>query len=233
VRASRVVDAVTSAAGLAGAVMLGFAVILGDTADQVSNPNPTQTAEQLAKALEVNRDDGRLGAYLLLLAALLLLLFIGRLAGYLRQQGTEGDWMSLTVLAGVGAVFAAVVLVDAGFAFAGSELDTFGPDPAVAKTLFLWGWNSALLYSAPLTAIAVGTTVAAFAQALFPRWTLWVSSVLVVVMLVAFLLGVPGMATGVGLLWLTLMSILLTVTMLVRGSSDPVSSSVAVCDQDE
>lgn len=211
---------------MAAVVLLGIGVILGDTADQTSNPNPTQAADVLAEALVLNREDGRLGAYFLLLAALLLLLFIGRLAGYLRQRGEESEWMSMTVLAG-GAAFAGVVLVDAGFAFAVSELDTFGSDPAVAKTLFLWGWNSAFLYAAPLTAIAAGTTVTAIAQALFPAWTRWVSLVLVVVMLVGFLLGVPGIASGVGLLWMALMSILLTLTMLARGRGDPSNSLVA------
>lgn len=218
--ASRVVDAATSAAGAAATIVLGFGVVLIDTADQATDPNPTQTADILAEALVSNREEGRLGAYLLLLAALLLLVFIGRLAGYLRQQGAQGESMSLTVLAG-GAVFAGVVLIDAGFAFAVSELETFGADSAVAKTLFLWSWNSASLYAAPLTAIAVGTTATAIAHDLFPRWMRWVSSVLIIVMLGGFFLGVPGMATGVGLLWLTLMSIMLTYTVLVRGQTNP------------
>jgi hypothetical protein len=225
VRSSKVVDVVTSGAGLAAVVLLVSGVILGDTADQASNPNPTQSADLLADALTRNRDDARLGAYLLLPAALLLLLFIGRLASYLSQPRMESEWMSFTVLAG-GAVFAGMVLVDAGFAFAVTELTTFGNDPAVAKTLFLWGWNSAFLYAAPLTAIAAGTTITAIAQTLFPAWARWASLVLVVIMLVGFLLGVPGMATGVGLLWMALMSILLTVIMLVRGTSDSSHSVV-------
>lgn len=219
-RTRRVVDVVMSGAGLAAVVLLGFALILGDTADQESNPNPTQSAELLAEALVLNREEGRMGAYLLLPAALLLLLFVGRLAGYLRHLGAESEWMSLTVLAG-GTVFAGVVLVDAGFAFAASELGTYGSDPAVAKTLFLWSWNSAFLYAAPLTAMAAGTTLTAFAQTVFPAWTRWVSFALVTLMLLGFLIGVPGMATGVGLLWLSLTSIILTLTMLAPGRSTP------------
>ncbi len=209
----------TSGAGLAAVVLLGFAVILVDTADQASNPNPTETAELLAEALVLNREEGRIGAYLLLPAALLALLFVGRLTGYLLHRDTESEWMALTVLAG-GTVFAGVVLVDAGFAFAASELGTYGSDSAVAKTLFLWGWNSAFLYAAPLTAMAAGTTLTAFVHTLFPAWTRRVSFALVVLMLLGFLVGVPGMATGVGLLWLSLTSILLTLTMLAPGRTD-------------
>lgn len=216
---TRVVDVVTSGAGLAAVVLLTVAVTLGDTADQATNPNPTLTSDLLAAALVLNREEGRMGAYLLLPAALLLLIFVGRLTGFLLQRGTESEWMSLTVLAG-GSVFASVVLVDAGFAFAMSELATYGSDPAVAKTLFLWGWLSGFLYAAPLTAMAAGTTLTAIAQTVFPAWTRWVSVGLVMLMLVGFLVGVPGLATGVGLLWLALMSILLTLTMLAPDTSD-------------
>ena len=218
-RIRRAVDVVASGAGLAAVALLGFAVILVDTADQASDPNPTKTAELLAEALVLNREEGRIGAYLLLPAALLSLLFVGRLTGYLLHRDRDSEWMPLTVLAG-GTVFAGVVLVDAGFALAASELDTYGSDPAVAKTLFLWGWNSAFLYAAPLTAMAVGTTLTAFAHTLFPAWTRWVSFALVVLMLLGFLVGMPGMATGVGLLWLSLTSIILTLTMLAPGRTD-------------
>lgn len=216
-RASRIGDAVASAAGLVGVVLMAVGVMLGDTADQARNPNPTQSGEALAEALVSNRDEARLGSYLLLFAAFLLLLFTARLAGHLRERAVQGDWMSLAVLGG-GAALVAVLLVETGFALAVSELETYGADTAVARTLFLWGWNSAFLYAAPLAAMAAGTTVAAFAQGLFPTWARWGSALLVALMLLVFLTGVPGMATGLGLLWLMFASVGLTLNVLRQPS---------------
>jgi hypothetical protein len=206
---------VASAAGVVGVVLMAVGVMLGDTSDQPTNPNPTQSGEALAEALVANRDDARLGAYLVLVAAFVLLVFAARLAGYLRQRALREEWMSSVVLV-AGGVLVAVAVVEAGFAFAVSELEAYGADTAVARALFVWTWNSAFLFAPSLTAMAAGTTVAAFTQGLFPTWARWAGAVLVALMLLVFFSGVPGMATGLGLLWLMLASVALTLSVLRR-----------------
>lgn len=215
VRASKVGEVAAAAAGAVGVVVMLVGTMLVDTADQPTNPNPTQSGASLAQALVANRDDARLGAHLVLVAAFLLLVFAARLGAYVRQRAAREEWISSVVLVAGGALVA-VALVQAGFALAVSELESYGADTAVARTLFVWGWNSAFLFAPPLTAMAAGTTAAAFTHGLFPTGTRWASAVLVAVMVFVFLAGVPGMATGLGLMWLMLASVAVTLSVVKR-----------------
>ena len=97
-------------------------------------------------------------------------------------------------------------LVEVGFAFAASELSSFGSDTQVAKTLFIWGWNSAVLFAPPFGAMVAATTLATLGFRVLPRWFGWFSLFVLIGLVVLALLGIPGLGAGVGLIWLLVAS---------------------------
>ena len=75
----------------------------------------------------------------------------------------------------------------------------------------LWGWNVAVLYLPGLALLAIGTTVIALNTEPWPEWYRWVSTLLLLAMVVISGLGAPGFATGPGFLWMMVTSLMLTI----------------------
>jgi len=198
-------DRLGALAGLLAGALFAVAAILGDPYDAATNPNPTAPADVVAEALTANRDEARLAAYLSLTGVFLLLWFVARLSVHTRQAGASGEWLSLVTYAG-GVATGAVILLEVGFGFASSELVSYGADVQVAKLLFLWGWNSAILVAVPLSTMVVATTLASFHTAVFPAWFRWFGVASVVILFTFVLTGVFGMGSIVGMAWLMVTS---------------------------
>lgn len=107
-------------AGLVGVVLLENFVSLVDP-----GTNPDDPSAVIAEALVDNRSDIRLGAYVGVLAAFLLIVFVARLHGALRHAAGPDSWFPTLALVG-GILLVAILLVEAGFTYAASELRSFG-----------------------------------------------------------------------------------------------------------
>jgi hypothetical protein len=205
-----VLDRAGGAAGIVGvALALVFLALVDSGADAVDS-SPVAAA-----ALVDNRDSARLGAYLGLLASFLLIIFVSRLYGALRDVAGSRSWFPGVALVG-GAVLVGVLLIEVGFTFAASELRSYGQDAPVARLFILWSWNSANLFVPGFAALVTGSTLVGFSAKAFPPWFRWLSAALLLLMLLMAAAGVPGLATAPGLLWVGLASILLTLTPTAR-----------------
>jgi len=108
---------------------------------------------------------------------------------------------------GSGIIIVGLVLVSVSFTLALSEIAT-ALDPQVAKTFFVYEWNSAAIQSAPLAALVAASAVLGFRYGALPTWLTWFSVPIVILMLAIGVSG-PGMATGIGYAWVALFSLVL------------------------
>lgn len=204
----RLADRLGALSGAAGSILMVAGIAVADVAGTTSAPDPTDRADVIAEALVARRAGGLAGANLLLLVAFLMLWFISYLAGRLRDGGNGASWAPTLVLGG-GSVLVSLLLVESGFYFAAFEPRDYGGDTQVAKTLFLWGWNSANLFAPAYAAILLGTSVAGLEGASIPRWISRLTAGMLAVLLMIWALGMAGFAAVVGTAWILAASIVL------------------------
>ena len=197
------------AAGACGIVGVPLVVAFVSLSTPIANPDDPSSA--IAEALVENRDDARLGAYIGFLGAFLLIVFVARLHGALRNATGPGAWAPTVALIG-GILLVVTLVVDAGFSYAASELQSYGQETQVATFFVLWSWNSANLYAPGLAALLTGTSLVVLRTNTFPGWYRWISVALLFIMaLIVTVLRAPGLATAPGMLWILITSILLAV----------------------
>ncbi len=202
-------DRLAALSGLAGSVVIAVSVALADASGTgLDYPDPGDPSSLIAQALVVNRDRARLGAQLTLLGAFLMLCFMSYLYSHLRKAERTSGWASALVLGG-GFVLVALLLVESGFGYAASEIENYVGDNQVAKTIHLWGWNSASLLAPGFAAILLGSAIAGFRHGAVQRWLARLSVVLFVIVILIAVLGAPGLGGVVGLLWIVVASLTL------------------------
>ena len=180
------------------AIAFTFAISAGSPPASV---DPTNSAESIAKALVDARTNLVTGNYILLLSAFLLIVF----AGYLHHSALpeEGDEWPMTVALGGGIVTAGVLVVIALIGISQGQLDDYGTDPSVARTLVTLGWNGMWMIAPGLTALVGATTLITFNYETLPRTIGFLGTIVSIVLLTPWWgLGVIG-----GLLWITATSI--------------------------
>jgi hypothetical protein len=170
---------------------------------------PEDFPAKISEIVEYYQDDPgmiMLGSWLGLVGGFFLLWFGGSLRAHLRDAGQE----RLGTVAFGGAVAAASVglLIDTAnvaAAFRADEDDTI--DPATATALYDFA-NTAIGGALPIAmAVFVGATgIAALRSGALPRWLGFVSLVIVLGLLTFF---IAWAFTGVGLLWVLVVSIML------------------------
>lgn len=203
-------DRLAALAGVIFVASAGAGAALGDPYDPTTEPNPTQPADALAAALVRNRDQARLGAYLVLIGVFFFFWFIAYLHGRLREAEGEQGWLASVTLGG-GLVAAAVFLLGASMGFASSELSSYGADAQVAKTFFVWGWNAANIAAPPMIALVAATTVLALRLGLFPRWFRWFGVAWTALLAMALLANMAGLGSMLSLVWVLAASLVLLI----------------------
>lgn len=202
-----IIDRVGALAGFVGVALLVAYVTLVDPTSEL-NPNPEASSKLVARALAENADSARAGVWCGLAAGFFLIVFFARLHGALRSAVGPDSWLPSVVLIGA-AGFVATLLVDAGFSLAASEPSGYDKDTQVAMMILLFGWNSASLFAPCLTAVMAAGTAIAYLSHAFPTWLAWAGVALLLCVLALSASGAAGLATGPGLLWLLLMSVVL------------------------
>ena len=210
------IDRIGGAAGIGAALYLMFLpgcvcdLWLQETGPGIEIAPETPTAD-IARAFAANAEATRTSAYIGLIAMFLLLVFFSRLHAALRDAAGPRAWVPTTSLLG-GVLLAGVMTFNIGLDFAASELADYGDETQALRFFPLWGWNAAALMS-PLFALALfGTTSVAWSTQAFPQWYRWVSTVLLVLLLlIAGIARLPGLAIAPGMLWMFTTAVLLTV----------------------
>ena len=192
-----------------GGVLFVIAFIFSvGTGGPPSSVDPTATSETIAQALVDSRTNLVTGNYILLLSAFLLITFVG----YLRHIAVpeEGDEWPLTVALGGGFVTASVIVVVALIGISQGQLESYGVDTGVAKTLLTLGWNGMWMVVPGLAALIGATTLMTFNYGTLPRWVGALGTIVTIVLLTPWWgLGIIG-----ALLWMAAASITLGIREL-------------------
>lgn len=196
---------------LAGAsgLLFTFTFILGiGIGGPPPDVDPSATAEAVAAALVDHRANLVAGNYILLLAVFLLVVF----AGYLRHvpEVEERDRWAQTVAFGGALVAAAVVAVTALIGIAQGQLEDYGADPVIARTLLTLGWNGVSIVAPGFAALVGATTLLVFHYRYLPRFIGFFGAIVAIALLTPFWgFGLIG-----ALLWLASTSAILTLREL-------------------
>ena len=202
-----------AAAAFSGAIfVIAFVFAIGAGGPPASI-EPIDTADKIAQALSDNRTNLVTGNYILLLASLALVVF----SGYLRhvEVPEEGDEWPLTVALGGGLTTAAVLVGVALIGIAQGQLESYGSDAVIARTLLTLGWNAMWMIAPGLTALIGGITLITFNYETLPKTIGFIGTI------VAILLVTPWWGIGIvgALIWVSAISITLGIREL-RTSND-------------
>ena len=197
--------AVAAFSGALFTVALVFAVGAGGPPASVA---PTDTSEAIARALIDNRTNLVTGNYILLLSAFLLIVF----AGYLRHtvEPEAGDEWPLTVALGGGLLTVSALILVAFVGLSQGQLETYGPDAVMARTLLTLGWNGMWMVVPGLAALIGAMSLVTFSYATLPRTIGALGTAVTITLLTPWWgIGVIG-----ALLWIVATSITLGVREL-------------------
>jgi hypothetical protein len=176
-------------------------------------PDAKEPAQEIVDHYVDNKDSVQVGALLEIIAAALLLFFVGYLRKVLRAAEGEGGMLPAVALAGA-TVMAAGAAIDATISFALAEAADDIEPAAVQALQALWDndWMPIALGAAVLL-LASGLSIALYGS--LPRWLGWI----------AILLGVTGL-TPIGFVafvgggvWILVVSVLLT--LRARAAAQP------------
>lgn len=202
--------------GVIAVLLSGTGASLGDPYRSGLDPDPTDSSESIATALSEVRDDARLGVLFGILGAFFLIWFFAYLRSYLQSYEGRDGWIS-SVAFGGGLVATSLLLVSDSVVLAATETAAYAQDPVIAKVFLTHGWNYFYVVSPPLMAVVAAASLIGVRFGALPRW-LAISGFVFLVL--PFLAG-AGLGALLGLLWILVASVVLTVRgMHSRGRID-------------
>jgi len=110
-----------------------------------------------------------------------------------------------------------LLLVSHSLTLAATELTDYGDDTVLAKVFLTHGWNYFYVVSPPMLALVTAASVAGLRFGALPRWL----AILGLVMLVLPFIAGAGLGAMVGLLWVLLASVVLTLRAFRRPTVNP------------
>lgn len=195
-------------AALSGVLFVVAFIFAVGTGGPAATVDPTNTSETIAAALIDSRSNLVTGNYIMLLTALALIVF----TGYLRhiEVPEEGDEWPLTVAMGGGLVAAGVLVVVALIGISQGQLEDYGSDPVVARTLLTLGWNGMWMIAPGLTALVGAMTLVTFNYGTLPRTIGFIGTIATIALLTPWWgLGIIG-----ALIWISAASVTLGIREL-------------------
>ncbi len=215
-RRARWWDRAGAATGAVAVLLSMSGALLGDPYRSGLDPDPTDPSPLIARAVVKIRDDARTATVVGLVGAFLLIWFVGYLRAHLSRHEGAGGWLA-DVAHGGGVVAVALLLVSHSLTLAATELTDYGDDTVLAKVFLTHGWNYFYVVSPPMLALVAAASVAGLRFGALPRWL----AVLGLVMLVLPFIAGAGLGAMVGLLWVLLASVVLTIRAFRRPAVNP------------
>jgi hypothetical protein len=190
----------------AGAVVTAVAgSSIGDTGGK--GIDPTMGPESILRGVEPLVGQLQVSASLMLVAAVLMLVFLGPLWRRLR---IAAEWVAVVGVSG--GVVAATLLT--GYAYDALAMATAAElgDGTTAQVLTTSGWETARVLAVPFLAMVAAAMAAGFTPGVLPLWFRWFSGAMLVPLLVALTpVGPAGLLGLSGMLWVLVASLLLAV----------------------
>jgi hypothetical protein len=169
-------DRLGAAAGLVSVLLGLVAVAVGAGGGGGGSANPGAAPEAIARAYAAAPSPAVwVGAFLQVVASLLLFVFVARVWATLRRAEAGSGWLAATAL---GAGLASVTLTLAGFAVGAAARARGGPGLDVSAVVALFGAHVGLYVASwALGAVFLGATaVLALAAHALPRWLGWAAA---------------------------------------------------------
>ncbi|MBI2856639.1 MAG: hypothetical protein HYX93_07320 [Chloroflexi bacterium] len=164
---------------------------------------PGRSSAQISAELARVSDKIEVSAYLVLVAMLMFIWFLGYIRRYLLGAEGEGGWLT-PVAYGGGLVSVGVLLGFLALDFGLTAISDYAADVQIAKTLIALQWNYVWLFAPPLIAFTVAASAVIIRFRALPIWLGWLG-VPVALSLLAPWMGVP-LFYG----WVLLLSLVLT-----------------------
>lgn len=197
-----------AAAALSGAVFVVAFIFAVGAGGPPSSVDPGNASDTIAQALLTSRTNLVTGNYILLLSALVLIVFTGYLHHI--EVPEEGDEWPLTIALGGGLVTAGVLVVVALIGISQGQLEDYGSDTAVARTLLILGWNGMWMVAPGLTALIGATTLISFSYETLPRTIGFIGTIVTIILVTPWWgLGIVG-----ALIWIAATSVTLGIREL-------------------
>ncbi len=210
-KVSRLWNATAAVTGVLFVIVLAFGVIAA--LSPYADIEPTSSSEAIAEALIDGSETLFTGNYVLMMSAFLLVVF----AGYLRHaiSPETGRAWPATVGFGGGLLAAALLTIVALIGISQAQVDSFGTDTVVAKTLLVLSWGSVSMVIPGLAAFTFGMSLMSLTYNTLPRWLGWLGAVATVFVLTFWVLGIL-----VALVWIAAVSVSLVIRE-VRAEEGP------------
>lgn len=199
---SRLWNATAAVAGILFVIVLAFGVIAA--LSPYADIDPTSSSEAIAEALIDGGETLFTGNYVLMMSAFLLVVF----AGYLRDAISPAEVRAWPATVGFGGALlaAALLTIVALIGISQAQMDTFGTDTVVAKTLLVLSWGSVSMVIPGLAAFTFGMSMMSLVYKTLPRWVGWLGAIATLFVLTFWVLGVM-----VALVWIAVVSVILTI----------------------
>ena len=153
------------AAGIAYALL----AFLASSLLPIGKTEPEDDAAAIARQFTEVRGRVSAGVLLTLLSLFFLLVFVAWLHRWLRQvEGTDG-WLATVALIG-GVLMVASMSFVVLLSVAGTVLESYGGDPAIARTLLVLQWQAPIVSFVPTAAFVGAISLIGQGTAVLPKW---------------------------------------------------------------
>ncbi len=195
--------ATAATTGILFVIILTFGVIVA--LSPYADIDLTSTSVAMAEALVEGSNNLITGNYVIMMSSFLLVIFVGYLRHAVSPGGDARSWPA-TVSFGGGLLTAALLAMIALLGMAQGQLESYGPDTAVAKALVVLSWGSISMIIPGLAALAFGASLMALSYGTLPRWLGWMGMTATVFSLTFWVFGI--MLT---MIWIAIISVLLVI----------------------
>ena len=208
---SRLWNAAAAVTGVLFVIALVFGVIA--SLSPYADIEPTSSSNAIAEALIDGSANLVAGNYVLMIAAFLMVVFAGYLRHALSPEGVR-SWPA-TVGFGGGLLTAALLTFVALIGISQGQVDSYGTDTVVAKTLLVLSWGSISMAIPGLAAFTFGMSLMSLSYETLPRWLGALGAVATVFVLTFWVVGML-----LAMVWIVIASVILVIHE-VRAEEEP------------
>jgi hypothetical protein len=186
---------------------VAYAIVgyIGSTLLPIGKVDPTDSAAAIARELVADRGRVSAGILLTLFSLFFFLVFLSWLYRWLREAEGEGGWLSTLALVG-GVLMVAMLSVVVLLSIGTTVLESYGPDPVIARTLLTLQWQAVAIAFVPTAAFVGGTGLVGYTTGALPRWIVYSGLAIGATLLIPPLAFLPFLLSS---LWIGMLAVVL------------------------